>query len=197
MGETEHMLRLGSDEEVHTPAIGAVFAGRSEAEAAVEDLRRSGLADEHLGVAVHEPGDIVFEEDFEEEMTHKLEMGIAVGAPIGAIAGMTVLALIAPGIGTLGVGGILAAGAATGALAGGFWGAYLGVKSEELAEEDMWDWERVRLQEGEVIVVADQHGHPDDVQRILKSHGGRLVAKPGHILLLGRGARAKPPEQKA
>lgn len=188
MGETEHMTRLGNDEEVHTPTIGAVFAGRSEAEAAVEDLRRSGLADEHLGVAVHEPGDIVFEEDFEEEMTHKLELGVAVGAPIGAIAGMTVLALIAPGIGTLGVGGILAAGAATGALAGGFWGAYLGVKSEEAVAEDMWDWERVRLQEGEVMVVVDQHGHPDDVQRILKSHGGRLVAKPGHIALHRRRA---------
>lgn len=199
MGETEHMTRLGNDEEVHTPTIGAVFAGRSEAEAAVEDLRRSGLADEHLGVAVHEPGDIVFEEDVEGEMTHKLELGVAVGAPIGAIAGMTVLALIAPGIGTLGVGGILAAGAATGALAGGFWGAYLGVKSEEAVAEDMWDWERVRLQEGEVMVVVDQHGHPDDVQRILKSHGGRLMAKPGHIALLDRGAagETEAPEQKA
>ncbi|MFP4073871.1 MAG: hypothetical protein ACLFVZ_07495, partial [Actinomycetota bacterium] len=146
-------------------------------------LRRSGLADEHLGVAMHEPDDVVFEANLEEEVTHKLEFGVAVGAPIGAIAGMTVLALIVPGIGTLGVGGILAAGAATGALAGGFWGAYLGLKSEEPVEADMWDWERVRLQEGEVMVVVDQHGHPEDVQTILERHGGRLVAKPDHPTL--------------
>lgn len=177
------MTRTGVGKEAHAPTIGAVFAQRSAAEAAVEDLRRSGLADEHLGVAIHEPGNVVFEGDIEEEVTHKLEMGAAVGAPIGAVAGMTVLALIVPGVGTLGVGGILAAGAVTGALAGGFWGAYLGLKSEEPAEEDMWDWERIRLQKGEVMVVVDSHGHPEDVQKILERHGGRLVAKPDHPTL--------------
>ncbi|HEX6301350.1 MAG TPA: hypothetical protein VF148_12855 [Acidimicrobiia bacterium] len=172
------MTRLGNASEAHTPRMGGVFGDRSEAEAAVEDLRRSGLADEHLGVAMHEPGDIVFEEDVEAEMTHKLEMGVAVGAPVGAIAGMTLLALIVPGLGSLGVGGILPAGAATGAQAGGVWEGYLGLKSEDATAEDMWDWERIRLREGEVMVVVDQHGHPDDAQRILRRHGGRPVTKP-------------------
>ena len=166
---------------VHEPQLGAIFDDRTTAEAAVEDLRRSGLADEHLGVALHEPGSHVFEEEVGAEMAHGLERGIAIGAPIGAIAGMTVLALIVPGVGAWGVGGILAAGGVTGALAGGFWGAYLGLTAEEHVMEEEWDRERVPLQPGQVMVVVDQHGHPDDVKRILRSHGGQLVAKPPHL----------------
>lgn len=166
---------------VHEPQLGAVFDDRSSAEAAVEDLRRSGLADEHLGVAMHESETYVFEQDVETETAHGLERGIAIGAPIGAIAGMTVLALIVPGVGTVGVAGILAAGGVTGALAGGFWGAYLGLKAGEHIMEEEWDWERTPLQPGQVMVVVDQHGHPDDVERILQRHGGQLVTKLGHL----------------
>lgn len=164
----------------HEPQVGAVFSDREAAESAVGDLRRSGLADEHLGLAIHDPDRYVFEDDAEAEVAHGLERGVALGAPLGAIAGMTVLALVIPGIGTLGVGGILAGGA-TGALAGGFWGAYLGLTSEEYVLEDEWDWERIRLQPGEVIVVVDQHGHPEDVRKIFDQHKGRLVEKPEHL----------------
>lgn len=165
----------------HEPQIGAIFADRARAESAVDDLRRSGLADEHLGVAVHGPERFVFEREAESEVAHGLERGAALGAPLGAVAGMTLLALVVPGIGALGVGGILAAGAATGALTGGFWGAYLGITSEKHVLEDEWDWERAELSPGEVLVVVDQHGRPDDVRSIFERHQGRLVEKPEHI----------------
>ncbi len=174
------MSEAGSD-TTHEPQLGAIFEDRTMAEAAVEDLRRSGLADEHLGVAVHESDTYVFEEDVEAETAHGMERGIVIGAPIGAIAGMTALALIVPGVGTLGVAGILAAGGVTGALAGGFWGAYLGIKAEEHIMEEEWDWERTPLQPGQVMVVVDQHGHPDEVKRILEGHGGQIIAKPQHL----------------
>ncbi|MFP3914730.1 MAG: hypothetical protein ACLFWM_07620 [Actinomycetota bacterium] len=152
------------------------------AEAAVDDLRRSGLADEHLGLAVHSSDTYVFEEDAGSNIAHGIERGLAVGAPIGALAGMAVLSLVAPAVGaTLGVAGILAAGGATGALAGGFWGAYLGLTSEEHVLEEEWDWERTPLQPGQVLVVVCQHGDPEDVARILGSRGGRLIARPAHL----------------
>lgn len=174
-------MRETSSETTHDPQLGAIFDDQTIAEAAVEDLRRSGLADEHLGVAVHGSDRYVFEEDVEVETAHGLERGMFVGAPIGAIAGMTVLALIVPGAGTLGVAGILAAGGVTGALAGGFWGAYLGLKAEEHVMEEEWNWERTPLQKGQVMVVVDQHGHPDEVKRILERHEGRIVVKPKHL----------------
>lgn len=161
--------------------LGAVFDDRAGAEAAVRDLRRLGLADEHLGVAVHHSETYALEEDVDAEVAHGLKKGIAIGAPIGAVAGMTVLALAVPGVGTLGVGGILAAGGITGALAGGFWGAYLGLTAEEHALEEEWDWERVPLTPGQVLIAVSGHGHPEQVVGVLQRHGGRVVAKPPHV----------------
>jgi hypothetical protein len=161
--------------------LGAVFGERAEAEAAVEDLRHLGLADEHLGVAVRQPDGYVFEEDAETDVAHGIEKGIAIGAPVGAVAGMTVLALILPGVGTLGVGGILAAGGLSGALAGTYLGAFLGLAAEEPVLEEEWDWERVPLQPGQVLIVVAGHGHPDQVADVLERHGGHLVAKPPHV----------------
>jgi outer membrane lipoprotein SlyB len=165
----------------HDPQLGAVFVDRQAAEAAVNHLRASGLADEHLGIALHGADSHVFEGDVEAETVRGVERGVAIGAPIGALAGMTLLALVVPGVGAMGVGGILAAGGITGAIAGGFWGAYFGLKSEERVLEDEWDWERAPLEPGQVLVVVDQHGNPDESKRILEHHGGRMVAKPPHI----------------
>lgn len=161
--------------------LGAIFSDRVAAERAVEALQRLGLADEHLGVAVHEPDTHVFEEDAEADVAHGIETGIAIGAPIGAIAGMTLFAILVPGLGTMGIGGVLAGGAVTGALAGGFWGAYLGLTAEEHELDEEWDWERIRLQPGQVLIVATGHGHPREVADVLQRYGGTLVPRPAPI----------------
>lgn len=163
------------------PHLGAVFADRNAAEAAVDDLRRAGLGEQHLGLAIRGPEDQVLEQDVDAELAHGVEKGIAIGAPIGAIAGMTVLALIVPGLGTLGVGGILVAGGISGALAGTYLGGFLGLTAEEHVLEEGWDWERLPLQPGQVLVVVAEHGDPDQVTDILQRHGGELVAKPPKV----------------
>lgn len=162
------------------PNLGAVFDDRSSAEAAVDDLRRHGLADEHLGVAVRQTDSHVFEEDSGTEVARGLERGIVLGAPIGAVAGITVLALFTSGLGVLGVGGVLAAGGVTGGLAGGFWGGYLGLRSEGHVLEEEVDWDRVPLDPGQVLVVVAGHGHPQKVTEILRRHDGEIVTKPPH-----------------
>ena len=70
----------------HEPHLGAIFENRADAEAAVEELRETGLGNEHLGLAVHGPDTVVFEEDLEQEVGKGIEHGVAVGAPVGAIA---------------------------------------------------------------------------------------------------------------
>lgn len=166
---------------VHEPQLGAIFAEHSDAEAAVEDLRRLGLVDEHLGVAVRQPEGYVFEREGETEVAHGVGKGIALGAPIGAVAGMIVLALAGPGAAAVGLGGLLATGAVTGATAGGFWGAYLGLSAEKHVLEEERDWERTDLRPGEVLVVVCQHGDPDQFREVIARHGGRVVSKPAHI----------------
>jgi hypothetical protein len=178
-----HFLRLDARDDqmdIHEPQFGAVFADPLHAEAAVAELRQSGLADEHLGIAVHAGDRYVFEHSTEAAVGHGIGRGISIGAPIGAVAGMTVLALVVPGVGTIGVGGILAAGAMTGGLAGGLWGAYLGLTATEPVIENERDWERVALEPGQMIVVVDQHGHPEAVREVLERHNGRVVVKPAH-----------------
>lgn len=161
--------------------LGAVFGDRGDAEAAVEDLRQLGLADEHLGVAVRHPDSYVFEEEPEAEVGRGLEKGIAIGAPIGAVAGMPVMALIVPEVSGLGVGGILALGGFIGALAGTYLGAFLGLAAEEHVLEEEWDWERIPLQPGQVLVVVTGHGHRERVAHVLERHGGHLYARRQHM----------------
>jgi len=161
--------------------IGAVFADHAAAEAAVVELRRRGMADDHLGIALRHADSHMFEEDVDANLAHGIEKGIAVGAPIGAIAGVTILALAIPGVGILGVGGILAAGGLTGALAGTYLGAVFGLASEEHELDEEWDWERIPLQPGQVLVVVADHGHPGEVLDVIQQHGGSLVSKPPHL----------------
>jgi hypothetical protein len=165
-------------DEIH---VGAVFDDRSAAEAAVIELRRHGWADDHLGIAIRQADPHVFEEDVAADISHGAERGIAVGAPIGAIAGMVIMAFAIPGAGLLGVGGILAAGGIPGALAGTYFGALLGIASEEHELDDEMDWERVPLEPGQVLVVVAGHGHPDEVKDILAGKGGRHLPKPEHL----------------
>ena len=158
--------------------LGAVFVNHAAAEGAVGDLRRMGLSDEHLGVAVYHSDSYMFETDDDAEVTHGLEKGIAIGTPIGAVAGMTIMALAVPGVGILGVGGVLAAGGLSGAFLGAVLGSSVALSSEGHAVDEELDWELLPLQPGQVLVVVAGHGHSDEVQDVLRRHGGRLVAKP-------------------
>jgi alpha-beta hydrolase superfamily lysophospholipase len=166
---------------VTDPHIGAIFANRESAKEAVERLRNLGLADEHLGVAVRQPESLVFEEDLGAEVVHGVERGIAIGAPIGALAGVTLLSALSPGTAAFGVGGILVAGGVAGAFVGTYLGGFLGFAAEGPGIEERSDWERVELDPDEVLVVVAGHRHPDEVEDALTASGGRLIPKPTHI----------------
>jgi hypothetical protein len=156
--------------------IAAVFGDRTHAEAAVDELRSLGLGSDHLGVAVHGEGPIAFELDEDADMAHRVEVGAAVGVPIAAVAGIGIVALVAPG---LAVGGLLAIGGAS-ALWGLLMGGYAGVAAGGGQEWDEHErLESVRLEPDEVMVVACSHGHADRVHEVLRRHGGRLV-QPHH-----------------
>ncbi len=163
--------RAAHDDHDH---LGAVFADRGGAEAAIDDLREIGLGSEHLGAAIHHGDRVVFEHDESEDFLHDVEAGAGTGAVLGIISSMLVFSLALPGIGTLGVGGILAIGAASG-IGGAMVGGYFGVAA---ASEDLDAHERLGHQPlgpGEVLVVACSHDRPELVTAALARHGGRLL----------------------
>ena len=154
--------------------VAAVFTSRDAAEAAVADLRRHGLGDPQLGMAIHGPGRYVFEDAEEPEMVRDTETGVEVGVPIGILAGMTIAALAVPGVGPVGVGGIIAIGLSAG-LGGGMLGGYLGIGA---ASEEWEQHERLRdtaLGPGEILLAACAQDEPDTVTSIMQKCGGRIL----------------------
>jgi hypothetical protein len=155
----------------------AVFADRAGAEAAVEQLRRLGLGSEHLGVAVHGPGQVAFEHDAEADLRHEVEADVGAGAVVGFLAGFALVGTLVPVVGMVGVGGLFALGAATG-FGGAMIGGYLGVATEERALTAHEKIARTQLQPGQVLVAVCSHGHPGTTQQVLERHGGRLRTAP-------------------
>lgn len=163
--------RAAHDDHDH---IGAIFANRHSAEAAIDDLREIGLGSEHLGTAIRNRDRVVFEHDEAEDFLHDVEAGTGTGTVIGLIGGMLIFSLALPGIGTLGAGGILALGAATG-IGGAMLGGYAGVAA---ASRDLDEHQRLShtpLAPDEVLVVACSHDHPKLVENALQRHGGQLL----------------------
>jgi hypothetical protein len=156
--------------------VAAVFAARRDAEAAVAELRRLGFGSDRLGIAVRE-GEQAFERDAETDLIHDTEVGVAAGAAIGFLTGMTIAAIaFVPG-GVVGLGGMLALGAATG-LGGATIGGYVGEGIGERAFEERDELASVRLEPGQVLVAACGHGHADTVEAIMERHHGHLLLRP-------------------
>jgi hypothetical protein len=173
--QTEQPHRSPDDHRAHAEHehVAAVFADREHAADAIDRLRVLGIETDHLGVALHGDESVVFEHDDETELLRDTASGVAVGAPIGAVAGVALAALAVPGLGIVGLGGMFAFAGAS-ALWGGMIGGYLGAA----AGLDGWDAHAdiryTALEPGEVLVVVCSHGHADDVRHIMQRDGGKL-----------------------
>lgn len=161
--------------------ISAVFDSRTEAEAAISDLRNEGIDSGKLSIIGRdEDGASVTDGSGEE---HSEGMGDAVkgalgGAGIGAILGVAALAI--PGVGPLVAAGAIASsaipgaaaiGAGAGALAGGLTGM---LTDHGVSEEDASYYES-RINDGGTFVSVDtSEGEiaTDRVREILANNGG-------------------------
>lgn len=175
----EHVV---SDRDVRAHArhdhIAAVFDDRTSAQAAVDDLRQLGLGSERLGLALREGADRTFERDAETDVIHDTEVGVAAGAAVGFLAGLSIAAIaLVPG-GVVGLGGILALGVPIG-LGGAVLGGFVGDAVADRAFMEREELSAVPLEPGQVLVAACSHGHPDTVETVLERHGGHLVLRAG------------------
>lgn len=171
-----------AEEEIEAHArhdhIAAVFDDREAARAAVDELRSMGLGSDRMGVALREGAAQVYERDAEQEMIRDTGRGMAIGAAIGLLAGMSVAAIVLVPGGFVMVGGLLAIGvplAAGGAMLGGFAGEALA----ERAFTEREDLSAVQLGAGQQLVAVCGHGHRETVEALLERHGGELLMRPG------------------
>jgi hypothetical protein len=148
-----------SPAETAFDVVPGVFPSREQAEAAVADPGRYRLMD-----------------DTSDRAQGAVKTGIAVGIPVGRLAGLALVGLGFPGLGALGLGGLL-----IGLEGGAIWGANLGgydglaVKVRTDTEQDRWC--EVPLEGGDVMIAAriDRQTGPrtDEVRRLMEQHGAR------------------------
>jgi hypothetical protein len=160
--------------------VPGVFSHRTQAEAAIAELRTLGFTDEQLGVAVPdalyhglgaaqrvEDQDIMGEEEVKGTIS-----GFILGAPLGSLAGVALAALTFGGLGPLGVGGILL-GAGTGALWGMMLGAEAGLLAKVHSEEEEPHWSEIPLSHTDILIMVQARDRVAAVHEVIVRHGGR------------------------
>lgn len=158
-----------------------VFNSRSEAEAAVNELRSANIDADHIGLLTPDMTDRQLETRAQVTDTERPGVGKAMGAVVGgamgaasgASLGAAAASLIIPGVGPVMAAGVLAAGllgvagAATGAVAGEAAEEALG---EGLPHEDLFVYEEA-LRKGRSVVVAFVDQGEDAAKEIIRRRG--------------------------
>jgi uncharacterized membrane protein len=168
--------------------ISAVFDSRSEAEAAVQELRSAGIDTSSLSlIGRDEDRTTVSDGDgqvTDDDAGSSAAKGALGGAGLGAILGVAALAI--PGVGPLVAAGAIASsaipgaaaiGAGVGAVAGGL-GGYL--KNHGVSDEDASYYEG-RINEGGIFVSVDASDNrvpTEQVREILMRNGGHSASQP-------------------
>jgi uncharacterized protein (TIGR02271 family) len=156
-------------------AVVGVFRDRSEAEKAVEELKRAGFRDDQIGFVTRRDdgagtaGTATDRDTAGTDRTTGAATGAVAGGVLGAVIGAGA-ALLIPGIGPVLAGGILAAalgGAAIGAAAGGLIGALtgLGIPEEEA------EYYNTEFESGRTIVTVKADGRYQEAYDILHRFG--------------------------
>lgn len=151
--------------------VPAVFENRDEAEAAINELRALGFGDDDLGVMIPDPEHYHLLDNSTKEVLKGIGTGGIVGLPLGVAAGVSVAALLVPGLGVIGVGGALL----WGTLGGAIWGAYLGANIGMAAEiRHIDDIERrfeIPLEDHQMLVVVVANSEAKQVGDVMERHG--------------------------
>jgi hypothetical protein len=149
-----------------------VFEDRTNAQAAMNELRRAGFREDQLGVAARDI-DVATARTVTDTDTGAAEgaaAGAVAGAALGGLWGLGVLAGVLPAIGPVIAGGTLAAlaaSAATGAAVAGVAGALIGLG---VPEEEVPYYEE-EFKSGRTVVTVQADGRFDEAWSILTRHG--------------------------
>jgi hypothetical protein len=167
--------------------ISAVFDSRSEAEAAISELRSQGIDSGRLSLIGRDgDGTTVTDgsgEQAEEGMGDTVK-GALGGAGIGAILGVAALAI--PGVGPLAAAGAIASSAipgaaAIGAGAGAVAGGLTGLLRDHGVSDDDASYYEGRINDGGIFVSVDASEGDvptETVREVLSRNGGHSASQP-------------------
>jgi len=157
-----------------------MFESRSDAEDAIHRLQAAGFGREAIGVAMRdtrEAGEIAETTGTEDLSGEGATVGALSGAGVGALVGLALVGsnLVLPGVGTILIGGPLAAGltgAGIGAASGGLIGGLIGAG---IPEEEARGYSE-RIARGHILVsVQVPDSQVGEARRVLIEEGARTV----------------------
>ncbi|WP_254510350.1 hypothetical protein [Anatilimnocola floriformis] len=159
----------------YVSAIVGVFESRSDAEAAIREMKTYGVNENDIGMVVRHPSGREYSDPPASDQGTKAVEGAAVGAAagagVGALWALGIAANVLPVIGPVVSGGILAAvvaSAAGGAATAGLVGALIGLG---IPEDDANFYES-ELMAGRTIVTVHPAEHSAEVYDIIHRHNG-------------------------
>jgi hypothetical protein len=155
-----------------TVAVGA-FEDRTQAQRAVEELKRVGFRDDQIGVAARDSdggsAGTIKDASGGSKVAEGAAVGVATGAGVGALWALGIAAGILPGIGPVIAGGLLAsllASAAGGAAVAGIAGALIGLG----IPEDEANYYEGEFKSGRTIVTVRADDRYDEAFAILRRY---------------------------
>jgi uncharacterized protein (TIGR02271 family) len=167
----------------HSTVVG-VFEDHSQAQRAVNELKRMGFTEDQIGVARRDSeedrGRLTAPTDAGDE-TYAGEgtaAGLATGAGVGALWGLGIIAGVLPAVGPAIAGGTLAAilsSAAAGAVAAGLGGALIGLG---LSKEEA-DFYNSEFESGRTVITVTAAGREQIAESILREYGGYDITRGG------------------
>ena len=176
--------------------VTAVFSDRTHAEAAIAELRRMGITDQHLSFISRHNGQTEMgggmannADNRPNDAANGAGKGLLAGAGVGALFGLAAAAI--PGVGPFISAGVLAetlgtaAGAATaGAVVGGAAGSLAGTLAQLGYTKDEAKYYGDAVERGDVLVAVETGSSmtPNAVEDVLRRHGGQTHGLSGNDL---------------
>lgn len=162
-------------------SVVGVFENHSQAQRAVDDLRRAGFREDQIGVATQDRSRTGTDDTTDDSNAGTGAVtGALAGAGLGAAWGIGILAGLLPAIGPVIAGGTLAAilaSAGLGAAAAGIAGLLIGMGIPE-EEANYYESE---FQSGRTIVTVKAESRYDEAVTIVRRHGGHAQDRTGEF----------------
>lgn len=148
--------------------VAGLFTSHEQAEAARQDLRRIGLADDGVEVGIPEPGRYRVEFHESSELGRGVAIGVAFGIPVGSGIAISVLLAAVPGMDRMVTIGL-------GILVGSFWGLFYGglggMVLKVLAHTDDKLRRTIAADSQEVLLIAEAGSQTSVARKVMRRHG--------------------------
>jgi hypothetical protein len=163
--------------------VTAAFANHAQADSAIAELRRRGVADSHLSIIARRVEDVEVSRRPEGTAGERVAKGAITGVGVGTLFGLA--ASLIPGVGPFIAAGPLASAlgatggaAAAGAVVGGTSGALAGAMARADFSDDEASFYGPLVERGDVLVTVNTDDVSDERLRTeLEQLGGRTYGR--------------------